>query len=133
MFERVGLKTTIEQMLERIQSVNRFLISSEISYNNTLDAKIEIQLYRIIQEACSNMIKHSLAIAGRVSINDEQKMVNIIIEDNGKGFNVSQKLNDTNSYGLHSIKLRIKLIGGKIHFESNSSGTKIIISIPKKS
>jgi len=79
------------------------------------------------------MIKHSLAIAGRVSINDEQKMVNIIIEDNGKGFNVSQKLNDTNSYGLHSIKLRTKLIGGKIHFESNSSGTKIIISIPKKS
>ena len=133
MFERVGLKTTIEQMLERIQSVNRFLISSEISYKNTLDAKIEIQLYRIIQEACSNMIKHSLAIAGRVSINDEQKMVNIIIEDNGKGFNVSQKLNDTNSYGLHSIKLRTKLIGGKIHFESNSSGTKIIISIPKKS
>jgi signal transduction histidine kinase len=133
MFERVGLKTTIEQMLERIQSVNRFLISSEISYKNTLDVKIEIQLYRIVQEACSNMIKHSLAIAGRVSINDEQKMVNIIIEDNGKGFNVSQKLNDTNSYGLHSIKLRTKLIGGKIHFESNSSGTKIIISIPKKS
>lgn len=132
MFERVGLKTTIEQLVEKIQSTNQFLITADISYNCSLDNNIELQLFRIIQEACSNMLKHSFAIAGRVSIIDEHKMVNVIIEDNGKGFNVSQKLNDNNSYGLHNIILRTKLLGGKIHVESNSLGTKINITIPKK-
>jgi len=124
MFERVGLKTTIEQLVEKIQSTNQFLITADISYNCSLDNNIELQLFRIIQEACSNMLKHSFAIAGRVSIIDEHKMVNVIIEDNGKGFNVNQKLNDNNSYGLHNIILRTKLLGGKIHVESNSLGTK---------
>ncbi len=132
MFERVGLKTTIEQLVGKIQSTDQFLITSDISYNCSLDNNTELQLFRIIQEACSNMIKHSMAVAGRVSIIDEQKIVNIIIEDNGKGFNVSQKLNDNNSYGIHNIILRTKLLGGKIHVESNSLGTKINISIPKK-
>jgi signal transduction histidine kinase len=130
MFERIGLKTTIEQMLERIQSVNRFLITSDISYSNSFDTNIELQLFRIIQEACTNMIKHSDAIAGRVSITDGQRILNIIIEDNGKGFNVSQKINDNNSYGIHNIILRTKLLGGKINIESNPTGTKINISIP---
>jgi len=131
MFERLGLKASIEQLVERIQTLNIFLINTDLQYSGQLHKTTEIQLYRMIQEACSNIIKHSNAVAGRISIIEDNKMVTTTIEDNGKGFEVNKKLNSTDSFGLHNIKQRAKSLGGKASIVSTAKGTTITISIPK--
>jgi signal transduction histidine kinase len=131
MFERLGLNAAIEQLVERIQTLNIFLINTDLQYSGQLHKTTEIQLYRIIQEACSNIIKHSNAVAGRISIVEDNKMVTTTIEDNGKGFDVNKKLNSTDSFGLHNIIQRAKSLGGKASIVSTAKGTTITISIPK--
>lgn len=131
MFERLGLNAAIEQLVERIQTLNIFLINTDLQYSGQLHKTTEIQLYRMIQEACSNIIKHSNAVAGRISIIEDNKMVTTTIEDNGKGFEVNKKLNSTDSFGLHNIKQRAKALGGKASIVSTAKGTTITISIPK--
>jgi signal transduction histidine kinase len=132
MFEHLGLKTTIEQMVEKIADLNLFMISTNIQYNGTLDKSTEIQLYRIVQEACNNMIKHANAVAGRISIAEDNEMVTIIIEDNGKGFIVDKKLQSSASFGLHNMVERANSVGGNSLISSSDKGTTITISIPKK-
>lgn len=131
MFERLGLKTTIEQMVEKIAALNLFMIIPNIEYTGTLDKTTEIQLYRIIQKAFSNMIKHANAVAGRISISEDNKAVTTIIEDNGRGFIVDKKLDSSASFGLHNIIERAKSVGGKASIVSSAKGTTITISIPK--
>jgi signal transduction histidine kinase len=131
MFERLGLKASIEQLVERIQTLNVFYINTDLHYSGQLHKTTEMQLYRMIQEACSNIIKHSNAVAGRISIIEDSKMVITTIEDNGKGFDVNKKLNSSDSFGLHNIIQRAKSLGGKATIVATAKGTIITISIPK--
>lgn len=130
MFDRVGLKNSLESMLERIQNKNQFLLSSHISYNKKLNVKSQIQIYRIIQEAINNIIKHSDGCCGRISIIEKKNLLEVKVEDNGKGFDVNKKLSSSDSFGLHNMRLRTELLNGKINIESKPLGTSITILIP---
>jgi signal transduction histidine kinase len=131
MFERIGLQQSLEQFIERIQIQNNFLVTADINYKNSLPSEKELQLYRIVQEAISNMIKYAQAIAGKLSIQENNTHILIEIKDNGKGFDVNHTLNGGKAFGLHNILERSKAIGGLAHISSNTSGTKISITIPK--
>lgn len=132
LFDNVGLQLSIEQMVERIQHQNNFILTADINYNNSLSSAKELQLYRILQEAITNMVKYSQAIAGKVTITEDEKLVKIEVKDNGKGFDVAQTLGSKNAFGLHNIIERSKAIGGVANIISNTNGTIITISISKK-
>lgn len=131
MFDKIGLKSSIEQMVERTQSVNEFMVTAELDYDNSLTSAQELQLYRIIQEALSNIIKYANAVAAKITIIDKQSKLFIEIKDNGIGFNVNEKLNGTNAFGLHNIIERSRAIGGEAKIYSDKNGTVITIEIKK--
>lgn len=130
-FERVGLKYSIQQLIERIQFHDNFMINADINYNGYLNTVQELQLYRIIQEAITNMVKYSSGFAGKITIHETPKEVFVEIKDNGSGFDVKEKLSNINSFGLHNIIERSKAIGGIATITSNSNGTMITITISK--
>lgn len=131
LFDKIGLKSSIEQLIERIQSQHNFFISSEIDYEGNLDNIKELQLYRIIQEAITNILKHAAAAAGKITISEDEKFVNVEIKDNGKGFDVEKMLEKGNCFGLLNITERTKYLNGTVDFQSNELGTIIQLSIPK--
>ena len=132
MFDKIGLKASVEQLIERTQSVNDFLVTSEIDYNGLLSNSEELQVYRIIQEALSNVIKYADAIAAKISIFERDNIVFIEIQDNGKGFNYDEVINSSKSFGLHNIIGRSIAIGGEAKITSNKNGTMVAIEIKKK-
>ena len=132
MFDKIGLKASVVQMIERAQSVNDFMVTSEIDYNGCLSNSDELQVYRIIQEALSNVIKYSDAIAAKITILEKDKTVSIAIQDNGKGFNYNEVINSSKSFGLHNIIKRSSAIGGVAKITSSKNGTKVTIEIKKK-
>ncbi|MCC6369954.1 MAG: hypothetical protein IT236_02990, partial [Bacteroidia bacterium] len=132
MFDKVGLKVSLEQLAERIQSQNNFLLTAEINYNKSLSSKSELQVYRIIQEAVNNMIKHSKASAGKIELNETDTQVLMEIKDSGIGFNTNAKINNTKSFGLLNMIERSKTINGKLTIDSTEKGTVITIEIPKE-
>ncbi len=132
LFEALGLKSSLENMFQRLQNQHSLIINSEINYDKALHSKDELQVYRIIQEALSNTIKYSKAPAAKVSINTSADSMLIEIKDSGKGFDVKSVLESSKSFGLHNIIQRSKTLGGIATIESNANGTIIKIKIPIK-
>ena len=129
MFDKIGLKSSIEQLVERTQSVNDFMVTADIDYNNSLSTNDELQVYRIIQEALSNIIKYANAVAAKITVSQKNERLFVEIKDNGKGFNVSETLNGKNAFGLHNIIERGRAIGGEAKILSDKNGTIITIEI----
>lgn len=132
MFDKIGLKASIDQLVERTQSVNDFMVTADVEYSSSLSNSDELQLYRIIQEALSNIIKYANAVAAKITIQEKNDILFVEIKDNGKGFNVAEKLNGKNAFGLHNIIERSRAIGGKAKIHSDTNGTIITIEIKKQ-
>jgi len=133
MFDKIGLKASIEQLAERTESVNDFMVTSDIAYGGSLSTADELQLYRIIQEALSNIIKYANAMAAKITISENLQMVYVEIKDSGKGFNVNETFQNSNAFGLHNIIERSRAIGGQAKIFSDQNGTVITIEIKKQS
>ncbi len=131
MFDKIGLKASIEQMVERAQVANGFMVTADVDYKSSLSSSDELQVYRIIQEALSNIIKYADAVAAKILVTEKEKIIFIEIKDNGKGFNVNKILNSTDAFGLHNIIERSRAIGGKAKIKSNKNGTIVTIIINK--
>lgn len=133
MFDKIGLQASVEQLIENAQSDNNFMVTADIDYANSLSNSDALQLYRIIQESLTNIIKYSDAIAAKITIVDKTDVLFIEIKDNGKGFNVSEALNGKNAFGLYNIIERSRAIGGEAKIISDANGTIITVKIKKQS
>ncbi len=129
MFDNIGLQASIEALCERLTEAGLFT-TSEINYTIKLPKRSELQLYRIIQEALNNTLKHARANAAKVTIETKDDELWVEIKDNGIGFDATQKMNDTSSFGLQSFLQRARAIGGKSNIESDANGTKLILTTP---
>lgn len=132
MFDKIGLVPNIEQLIERVQNQSNFFVSTDINYAGSLTSADELQIYRITQEALTNIIKYSKAHAAKISILEHPSHIAIEIKDNGKGFNVKETLNSGKAFGLHNIIERSRAIGGEATITSSNEGTQIEITIAKK-
>jgi PAS domain S-box-containing protein len=97
-----------------------------------LSPEVEVALYRIVQEALTNILKHAGARHVSVILERFTDNVRIIIEDDGKGFDVEamMSVNCTNRrLGLTSMRERAELVGGTLKIDSGA-GTTIVASIP---
>jgi two-component system sensor histidine kinase DegS len=96
---------------------------------------INLTLFRIINEACCNVIKHAKATTIEININYHENEITVSIKDNGIGFDLENRHNNvaeqSSSFGLSIMKERISLLSGtlKIHSE-NGKGTKVSVSVP---
>jgi len=132
MFDKIGLEPNIEALVERVQSHNNFFTSTDIQYSGSLSSADELQVYRIIQEALTNIIKYSKAHAAKITILEKSTSIKIEIKDNGRGFNVKETMNSSKAFGLHNIIERSRIIGGEASILSNAEGTTISTIIPKE-
>lgn len=87
------------------------------------------QIYLITKECFHNIKKHADASSVRCKVDLQDDLV-LEINDNGKGFDVEEKLNNANGEGLKNIKYRLENLKGKVQMTSSNQGTKIILTIP---
>ncbi|MEP7146003.1 MAG: triple tyrosine motif-containing protein, partial [bacterium] len=134
--DRLGLTKTIQSLIDRAGQATNISFSSDIdNIDNTFAPEIEINIYRIMQECISNIIKHSNATEVLTKIKKSTIDISILISDNGKGIDSGK--NDLNpqrkGFGLTGIPERVKLFGGSFNIESGlQKGTKVHIIIPKE-
>ena len=130
MFDKVGLQLSIEQIAERVQQQDEFMLSTEINYKKSLNAETELHVFRMIQEAVNNILKYSGAMAGKITLVEKENVIYVEVKDNGKGFDVARALASPKSFGLHNIIGRSEVIGGKANIISGKQGTIITLEIP---
>ncbi|MDI6907366.1 MAG: histidine kinase [Thermoanaerobacterales bacterium] len=98
-----------------------------------LEPAIEVALFRVIQEALNNVRKHAEASSVLVKVEVTPDIVNLLVRDNGRGFDVDAALGDAGrrGYGLTGMRERIALLKGQIKFRSAPGrGTNVIINVP---
>ena len=133
LFDQIGLVATIDALVERLQNQNDFMVTTEIDYQTTLGISDELQLYRIIQEALSNIIKYAYAHAAKITLQGTAQQIFLEIRDNGKGFEVNKTLSSGKAFGLLSMIERARAIGGTTQLHSSDTGTVVTIIIPQQS
>ncbi|PKV51124.1 signal transduction histidine kinase [Aquimarina sp. MAR_2010_214] len=97
---------------------------------NSISESLQLTIYRIIQELITNISKHAQAteVSINIAIHEESNIVNMIVEDNGRGFNTKK---NNSGVGLRSIKQRISDNNGLIKIDSNYGiGTVICVELP---
>ena len=126
-----GLLVAVKIMAEKISDANKIHIDViDYGLNKRLENNLEITLFRLIQELITNIIKHANATEATINISLFDKILNIIIEDNGKGFNYN-KTTLKEGMGINSIQTRIKYLKGTFDVDSTiGKGTSIIMNIP---
>jgi signal transduction histidine kinase len=99
-----------------------------------LPADVETALYRITQEALTNVARHARATNVSVLLEKRGQTVALVVEDDGQGFDVGLLLNSPpgkGNLGLHGMQERASLLGGTVTIESGpASGTSLFVEIP---
>lgn len=133
--DKIGLASTLRFMIEKVATASGIEFQTEIGEIDELfpyDA--QITLYRIVQECVNNIVKHSQATRARVAIERHDSTLNVMIEDNGRGFPLEQAAPSTRGgFGLTGLHERVRLLGGRESIASiPEQGTKIQIVIELK-
>jgi two-component system, NarL family, sensor kinase len=128
-----GLIKSIEMQVGFLQRGGKFKIRFEVTGEPfILDENKEIILFRILQEAVNNILRHSKATDICISLCNFKDFVKLQIQDNGRGFNLDEQLLVPGKInGIHNMQYRAKLIDAKFEYDSKiGSGTKITVTTP---
>lgn len=123
-----GLSVALGELVDHLNT------KKECSYQLFIDVdehrlhpQLQLALYRIVSELLNNIHKHSHATQASAQLMQEDGTVQIIVEDDGKGFDIhSQK----EGIGITNIKSRVELYKGKLNIDSSRRGTITIIELP---
>lgn len=126
-----GLIDALKNEIKRIQKPGLFSIDTTVKGNAVfMDSKKELVIFRIVQEAFNNIIKHSAATKVKLELFYASDHVEINIEDNGKGFDMDS-LKSSVGAGIVNMRTRAQAFNGSIHIKSKpETGTTILILIP---
>ncbi len=130
--DKYGLAASVDALAEKVQEATGIFLSADlVEVDQLLDKNTRINLYRIIQEAVNNVVKHADAKAIRVTGNLVKNKIVLVIMDNGRGFDTSAiEGKASRSFGLLNMEERTKLLNGRFAMHSNGEGTRITVTIP---
>lgn len=132
--EQLGLGAALRQLVNRFRRLHPCRVRLAMSRIGNLPQKIEIIVYRLVQECCNNIGKHSGATHVNISVSSADGHLKLIVEDNGVGFDVEEALAKRDSFGLSGMRERVALLGGRFSVKSypdgSKRGTKIAIELP---
>ena len=130
--ERLGPTAAIRNMVDEVDSNTDIFFTHEIDdIDALLSREASLHLYRIIQEVLNNMVKHADAKAASVIIEKKESTIETTIADNGKGFEMSEKIKSGTSLGMKTLLERAKILHSKIDIKSQpNKGTTITLTIP---
>ncbi|WP_299667443.1 ATP-binding protein [uncultured Polaribacter sp.] len=126
-----GLLIAVQMMAEKITSADKINIEViHFGLDKKLENSLEITVFRIIQELITNIIKHAEANNATINISSYDQNLNIIVEDDGKGFDIN-KVNQKDGMGIGSIKTRVMHLNGTFVIDTTiNKGSSIIMNIP---
>lgn len=126
-----GLLKALNDMAKTVSASNQLQVDIfDHGLDERLENSLELTIFRIVQELITNIIKHAEASEASIHITKHEDSLNIMVEDNGKGFN-TKNIAKKSGMGIHSIDTRIENLGGNVTIESEiQKGTTVIIDIP---
>ncbi len=129
----IGLKAAVGRFCQELS--NRHDVTIDVHFENipeALPAEISLCLYRVLQEALQNVLKHGVPRRAEVSLSGHIETVHLTVKDSGPGFDPHEAMRGP-GLGLTSMKERLKVVGGHLSIDSQRGhGTTIHAVAPLK-
>ncbi|MBF4469791.1 MULTISPECIES: ATP-binding protein [Flavobacterium] len=131
-----GINPALSKLTAELSKLTgkNILFYNKTDFNARLDSLIEINIYRLTQEAINNAIKYADSTHIIVQLSHSATLLSITVDDNGKGFDINaveKKRNSESGMGMLFMKERIQYINGRVFFNSiPNEGTRITFNIP---
>jgi two-component system sensor histidine kinase DegS len=131
-----GIVSSLAKLTQELSKLTgkEILFYNKTDFNQRLDSLIEINIYRLTQEAINNAIKYAESSHIIVQLSHSSTLLSVIVDDNGKGFDVNavdKKRNSESGMGLLFMKERVQYINGRVFIKSIlDEGTRITFNIP---
>jgi two-component system, NarL family, sensor histidine kinase DegS len=127
----LGLVPTLDKYLRNVKERSGKTVELHaLGQSRRFPTKMEIAIFRLIQESVSNAVKHSDANLIEVKLEFTQKFISLYIRDDGKGFDTSKPAK-SNSFGMMGMRERVELLEGTLKVKSRLNyGTSVYIQIP---
>ena len=131
----LGLRAALSALIERrerddLTVVGELSLPDPRSGDPRLEPDLETTVYRLVQEALTNIVKHARASHVRVAVMAEDEQVSVEVRDDGVGFAVDST---TSGFGLAGMRERVFLAGGSLQIESGPDGTLLHAHLPRRS
>jgi PAS domain S-box-containing protein len=127
----VGLNKALEELVNEVKSITDISCTYYCNLDKRLSDKIEVGLYRMTQEALNNIIKYAKARNVAVQLTAFEKELQLIVEDDGVGFDKNKLDLYKTGFGLTGMKNRINSLSGNLLIDSRPGhGTSIVAGIP---
>jgi signal transduction histidine kinase len=128
MLMRFGLDEALKDYCQSVSSTKLLALRYQsFGFDTRLDSQAEIIVYRIVQELLNNILKHASATEVLVQLVREATRLNVLVEDNGRGFDTGI-LENNKGAGWTNIRSRVEYLKGKIDVHSEASkGTSVTI------
>lgn len=125
----LGLKEALHLLVQEFGTASGMAVHSQFDDGIVLPEKTQLMLYRIIQEALNNISKYAEATEVRIQLTRSMstRKVSLVIEDNGKGFDVDSV--PATTYGIKGMRHRAEALGATWGLSSGAQGTRISIEI----
>ncbi len=131
LLDDLGLFPAIDALLDRRRDatlqIHSELKVAELDRGVRLSPELETTIYRLVQEALTNVVKHARASTVRVSIGLEDTEVTVDVSDDGVGFDTSVR---SGGFGVAGMRERVDLAGGTLSLESGEHGTTLRVRLP---
>lgn len=126
--DELGLYAAIEALAAHYARNHQLRVQCDLSGQRlALDTETEITVYRVVQEALTNVVKHAHARTAKVCVGRDRDELTVLIADDGVGTDLSLPWS---GYGLPGIRERVGLLGGTVAIESDSRGSTLRAVIP---
>lgn len=128
LLDDLGLRPAIDALLDRRRAAGLEIVS-EVALDDLdrRDPELETTIYRVLQEALTNIVKHARAGSVRVAANVVDGEVRLEVQDDGEGFDVDAT---TTGFGLSGMRERVYLAGGTLSVQSGQAGTTLRARLP---
>jgi signal transduction histidine kinase len=127
--DELGLAAAVEALLERHRAVNGLEISGhiDIAADGERDPDLAATVYRVVQEALTNVAKHANAKHVTVLVETADGQIKLAVLDDGRGFAIEER---TEGFGVMGMEERVTASGGELAIQSTESGTAVTAWLP---
>jgi PAS domain S-box-containing protein len=127
-----GLGVALSRYAAEYAKTHKITVQLTLNELNSSDlpSDVQITLYRILQEALTNVARHSGAKAVSIRFTHSSAAVKVTVIDDGCGFDARAVAVSSHRLGIHSMRERAAMLGGTISFVSRRKGTRILVQIP---
>lgn len=131
LMDEQGLHNTLQEYFNEYETKYDFSIDYRVfGQRRQYDLALEVGLFRLVQEAITNVRKHARVNKALVKLEDSGAVLTLVIKDEGCGFDL-EEVEQRESYGLLGMQERVRLFGGELQILSQPrEGTQIIIKVP---